>query len=91
MCTIIKTPTSYKRVDLILQDTTHPLTREDILEIAEIAEQAQAALHISDLSCQLLVGIPEVYRQEVSQAIRALGYEGVWLDPGVGEEILQKI
>lgn len=91
MYTMIKAPGHQKRLDFILRDTSHHLTKEDILEIAEIAEQAQAALHISDLSFQLLVGIPEVYRQEVSQAIWTLGYDGVWLETGAGEEILQEI
>lgn len=63
------------RVHLVLEDTAHHLTGQDLLKIAQIAEQAHAAVHISYRSWQVLVGVPECSYELVAEHLRTMGYE----------------
>lgn len=63
------------RVHLVLEDTAHHLTGQDLLKIAQIAEQAHAAVHISYRSWQVLVGVPEYSYELVAEHLRTMGYE----------------
>ena len=64
-----------ERVHLVLEDTAHHLTGQDLLKIAQIAEQAHAAVHISYRSWQVLVGVPECSYEWVAEHLRTMGYE----------------
>jgi hypothetical protein len=70
-----KAEETQRRVHLILEDTAHHLTSQDLLRITQIAEQAQAAVHISYGSWQVLIGVPEIHHQDISEALRDIGYE----------------
>ena len=75
MSTMVEERETLQRVNLVLEDSAHSLTNQDILKIAEIAEQARAVVHISHGSWQVLIGIPEGYHQLVQEALRVMGYE----------------
>jgi hypothetical protein len=75
MNTAVEERETLQRVNLVLEDSAHCLTSQDVLKIAEIAEQARAVVHISYGSWQVLVGIPRGYHQLVQETLRAMGYE----------------
>lgn len=64
-----------ERVHLVLEDTAHHLTGQDLLKIAQIAEQGHAAVHISYGSWQVLVGVPARSHELVAEVLRTMGYE----------------
>lgn len=79
----VERPHRWDRLDLIVWSAGPGLSREDILEITGIAEQVRAVFHISDRFCQLLIGVPEGHRWDVSEVIGSLGYDYAWLRSGV--------
>jgi hypothetical protein len=60
---------------LVLKDSAHRLTGEDLLRITEIAEQAHAAVHISNGPWQMLLGVPPTFHQSVAEALQAMDPE----------------
>lgn len=66
-----------RRVHLTLESTAEELSCYDLLRVAEVAEQARAAIHISHGSWQVLIGVPERYSQTALEALRALGHRAV--------------
>jgi len=64
-----------RRVQIVLEDSAAHLTSRELQEIARIAEEAHAAVHISFGSWQVLIGVPEIYHQDIAETLRNMGYE----------------
>jgi hypothetical protein len=75
MSTVVEDRDVQRRVNLILKDSAHGLTSQDLLKISQVAEQAHAAVHISYGSWQVLVGVPESSYELVVEYLQVMGYE----------------
>jgi hypothetical protein len=63
-----------KRFHLVLQKRADRLTGDDLLKITEVAEEAGAAIHISNASWQVLVGVPDCNGEEVLRRLHLMGF-----------------
>lgn len=90
MLSIMRSPARstaiFRKVNLLLMKGADRLTGEELVRIAQVAEEAGAVIYISIPSWQVLLGVPEDHRKQVLESLRDQGYDSVKitrkLEPG---------
>ena len=90
MLSIMRSPARsamvFRKVNLLLMKGADRLTGEDLVRIAQVAEEAGAVIYISIPSWQVLLGVPGDHRKQVLESLRDRGYDSVKvarkLEPG---------
>lgn len=93
MSASVKELTYPKEVDIHLKSTAAHLTGQDLLRITKLAEQAQAAVHISHGDWQVFLRVPEPRSRGVLENLRDMGYACVFFmgdTPGRPTFVLSK-
>jgi hypothetical protein len=63
-----------KKVHFILKDSAETLRMEDLARIIEATHRAGAVVHVSSVSFQVLIGVPEENRRRVEETLESMGY-----------------
>jgi hypothetical protein len=67
----------FRKVNLLLMKGADRLTGEDLVRIAQVAEEAGAVIYISIPSWQVLLGVPGGQQEQVLEDLRERGYDSV--------------
>ena len=61
-------------IHVVLKESARGLTSRDLVRIIEIAREADAVVHVTCASWQVLVGVPEVNFRKMEKALASIGY-----------------
>lgn len=74
MSTAMKILATERRIHLVLEDTAEHLTSRDLRKITEAADQAHEVVQIRYGTWQVLVSVPEINFQKLTEGLSAIGY-----------------
>jgi hypothetical protein len=63
-----------ERVLFLLKDSAEMLRTEDLTRIIEATRRAGAVVHVSSVSFQVLIGVPEKNGRRVEETLESMGY-----------------
>lgn len=63
-----------ERVYFTLKDSAETLRTEELTRIIEATRRAGAVVHMSSVSFQVLIGVPEQNRRRVEETLGSMGY-----------------
>jgi len=63
-----------RAIHFVLQDSADRLKGEELVRIIELAHQAEAIVHLSHASWQILIGVPERNCRRLEQELSSMGF-----------------
>ncbi len=75
MLRTMRSPSIFKKINLVLMKGADKLTGNDLVRIAQVAEQAGAVIYVSLPSWQVLLAVPVMQQQQVSESLHERGYD----------------
>jgi len=74
MSTVLQDHETQRRIYLTLEGTANDLTNQDLLRITEVVGQVHGVVRIRRGSWQVLVGVPEINYQKLTEELSAIGH-----------------